>query len=141
MNKLLLIFVATAMIVFTACNKQETEIIEVDLPENTTTPAQLARHAENNLESLRAVFTIDNENGSVNEAEDLLLTNKSVHAVAYEWDFGNGDTSTESNPVYQYEMHGHYTITLKVTDARGNSQLTSQNIDVLCIFGGGSHDE
>jgi immune inhibitor A len=141
MKKGVLILLATTIVFFTACNKQEVELVDVDLPENTTQTAQMAKHAENNLETLRAAFTIDNEHATVNESEDLRLTNKSVNAVSYEWDFGNGDTSTEATPGYQYKMHGHYTITLTVTDNRGNIKQTSQNISVLCIFGGGSHDE
>ncbi len=40
---------------------------------------------------------------------------------SYEWDFGDGDTSTEEAPVYSYKTDGTYTVTLKVTDDRGNT--------------------
>ena len=32
------------------------------------------------------------------------------------WDFGDGSTSTEQNPVHTYESPGNYTVTLTVTD-------------------------
>ena len=39
---------------------------------------------------------------------------------SYEWDFGDGETSTEANPVHSYDSDGDYTVNLKVTDDRGN---------------------
>lgn len=43
------------------------------------------------------------------------LTNKSLLAQSYLWDFGNGETSTEENPSVTYTSSGKYTITLSVT--------------------------
>ncbi len=40
---------------------------------------------------------------------------------SFEWDFGDGNTSTEEAPVYSYNTDGTYTVTLKVTDDRGNT--------------------
>jgi PKD repeat protein len=39
---------------------------------------------------------------------------------AFKWDFGDGNTSTEQNPVYTYAKVGEYTATLTVTDQKGN---------------------
>ena len=39
----------------------------------------------------------------------------------YEWDFGDGNTSTEANPRHSYKSDGDYTVTLKVTDDRGGT--------------------
>lgn len=38
--------------------------------------------------------------------------------VKWEWDFGDGTTSTEQNPTHRYEKSGVYTVTLTVTDDR-----------------------
>jgi PKD repeat protein len=38
----------------------------------------------------------------------------------FEWDFGNGQKSTEQNPVYTYDKIGEYTATLTVTDQKNN---------------------
>jgi hypothetical protein len=43
------------------------------------------------------------------------FTNKSVNAISYFWDFGNGQTSTEENPVTYYYQSGQYTAKLTVT--------------------------
>jgi PKD repeat protein len=38
----------------------------------------------------------------------------------FEWDFGDGQKSTEQNPTYTYQKIGEYTATLTVTDQRNN---------------------
>jgi glucose/arabinose dehydrogenase/PKD repeat protein/type 1 glutamine amidotransferase len=42
----------------------------------------------------------------------------------YEWDFGDGETSTEVNPVHTYTEAGTYVATLTVTDAAGETTDT-----------------
>lgn len=44
----------------------------------------------------------------------------------YSWDFGNGVTSTEKNPVIQYEVQGFYTVRLTVDD--GEEILTAERV-------------
>jgi len=44
-----------------------------------------------------------------------------VPPYTYEWDFGDGETSTEENPVHSYEAAGNYTVTLTVTDDAGST--------------------
>jgi PKD repeat protein len=39
----------------------------------------------------------------------------------WEWDFGDGDTSTAQNPSHMYDTPGTYTVTLTVTDEHGCS--------------------
>ncbi len=41
------------------------------------------------------------------------------NAVAWSWDFGDGNTSTEQNPVHVYESGGYYTAVLTATDNTG----------------------
>lgn len=85
-------------------------------------------------------FKIKNKDNTLLEKDDLLIINKSINAVSYHWDFGNGDTSTEAEPEYEYDIHGYYTVTLTITDAYGKKQSASKEILVLCLFGGGDHD-
>jgi len=42
-------------------------------------------------------------------------------ATGWTWDFGDGTTSTEQNPVHIYDEAGYYTAVLTATDAGGNS--------------------
>jgi PKD repeat protein len=39
----------------------------------------------------------------------------------FAWDFGDGKTSTDQNPVHIYTTVGDYTAELTVTDVRGNT--------------------
>ncbi len=42
-------------------------------------------------------------------------------AVSWQWDFGDGSTSTEQNPVHTYNDGGYYTIVFQATDDEGNT--------------------
>ncbi|WP_317196481.1 PKD domain-containing protein [Robertkochia flava] len=54
------------------------------------------------------------------------------HAIAsYEWDFGDGVTSAETDPVHTYESPGQYTAILTVTDVQGNADSASKTIEVF----------
>ncbi|UCE73610.1 MAG: right-handed parallel beta-helix repeat-containing protein [Methanomassiliicoccales archaeon] len=49
----------------------------------------------------------------------------------YLWEFGDGSTSTEQNPIYTYMDNGVYTVYLTVTDDDGDSDTTTLTIYVL----------
>src|ERR1044072_8014105 len=49
----------------------------------------------------------------------VTFTNKSEDAVSYEWDFGDGTTSTEENPTHTYPGKGKYVPTLYATTSTG----------------------
>ena len=57
----------------------------------------------------------------------VTFTNTSVNGVTYLWDFGDGATSTEKNPVHTYASGGMYMITLKATNSMGDN-TTSQPV-------------
>lgn len=44
----------------------------------------------------------------------ITCTDASVGATSWLWDFGDGNTSTEQNPIHTYEAEGDYVITLTV---------------------------
>ncbi len=48
-------------------------------------------------------------------------------ALSYEWDFGDGATSTEQHPLHLYESPGLYTVTLKVSDGDKQNTLVKEN--------------
>lgn len=86
-------------------------------------------------------FTINNKNGEVFEKEALLLSNNSKNAVSYHWDFGNGDTSTEANPKYTYDLHGLFRVKLAITDKYNITREISKNVSVICLFDGQIHGD
>jgi PKD repeat protein len=56
---------------------------------------------------------------------DASVSNPEV--AAWIWDFGDGHTSTEQNPVHSYSLNGYYTVSLEVTNANGSHILTVPN--------------
>ncbi|MEO8474669.1 MAG: PKD domain-containing protein [Chryseolinea sp.] len=49
------------------------------------------------------------------------------HSVdSYTWDFGDGQTSTEKDPVHVYTSGGYYTVTVRVTGKSGTDEKTAQ---------------
>ena len=55
------------------------------------------------------------------------FVNNSTGGSSYLWDFGDGTTSTQFNPVHTYSLDGTFTITLIVTNAFGCSDQKIQN--------------
>jgi len=47
--------------------------------------------------------------------------------LAWSWDFGDGTTSTEKDPVHTYTKEGWYATTLQVANAFGSDSLTRPN--------------
>lgn len=75
------------------------------------------------LEPIKAAWTfkvIDEENGIV------AFKDESIGAIdKWTWDFGNGDTSTEQNPIYSFKEKGvRKVITLEVEGPEGSSKRT-----------------
>ncbi len=55
--------------------------------------------------------------------------------VAWRWTFGDGNTSTEKNPVHTYNKSGRYTVTLTASNSNGSDVLTkSSNIVVSSVL-------
>ncbi|CAN5637141.1 hypothetical protein BH11BAC2_BH11BAC2_11410 [soil metagenome] len=53
--------------------------------------------------------------------------------VQWNWDFGNGVTSTLQNPTYTYAGAGTYPVTLSVTSSNGCVNTIVQNVSVLAV--------
>ncbi|UCH88105.1 MAG: right-handed parallel beta-helix repeat-containing protein [Thermoplasmata archaeon] len=71
---------------------------------------------------------------------DGTLTDPQGKSVTYEWDFGDGDTSTEENPVHTYDKPGEYLVTLTVTDENGQITTTTFTVNVLPADSAGFDD-
>ncbi len=109
MRKTNLIFLATftmlmAAVIFTGCKKDEE-------PVNITGEALFSYVAD----GLTVTFT--------NESTV-------TPPVTYLWDFGDGETSTEKDPVHTYASKGEYTVKLTVTDQNGGKHDVSTKIAV-----------
>lgn len=53
-----------------------------------------------------------------------ILTGFENELVTYQWDFGDGNTSTNANPVHTYNQTGTYYVKLSVTSSTGSIYLS-----------------
>jgi PKD repeat protein len=42
--------------------------------------------------------------------------------TSWSWDFGDGETSTEQNPIHTYKRPGHFVVVLNVEGPAGNAR-------------------
>ncbi|MEA3444130.1 MAG: T9SS type A sorting domain-containing protein, partial [Bacteroidota bacterium] len=63
-------------------------------------------------------------------ANTVEFTNTSGNALSYLWDFGDGTTSTEENPVHQYQSIGTFTVSLIAANVCGTDSF-EVDIDIL----------
>lgn len=77
-----------------------------------------------------AFFFFDREGFTV-QFFDSSFPSSCTDIVSRTWDFGDGTTSTEQNPVHTYAERGDYTVTLTVTDNQGLTDDVSNVVTVL----------
>ena len=58
------------------------------------------------------------------------FSNESISATDFAWDFGDGNTSTDRDPVHVYEEVGTYTVTLTASDKLNASDQITRDIVV-----------
>lgn len=63
----------------------------------------------------------------------IQFTNTSVKEGAVSWDFGDGETSTENNPLHKYEKAGIYEVTLTV-DGVGSRTYPLMIYDIVPVL-------
>ncbi|MFC1932267.1 DUF4349 domain-containing protein [Chloroflexota bacterium] len=83
-------------------------------------------------------FTADKRRG-VKEGEKIQFTVRQIAGgfppYSYEWDFGDGDISTDENPTHAYKIADYYTVSLKVTDDEGNTDTETRDGYITVIPG------
>lgn len=66
---------------------------------------------------------------SVLNGNSASFTNNSSNATSYQWDFGDGGTSTDANPTHVFAAPGQYEVTLEATNACGFT-VSTQSVTV-----------
>ena len=87
--------------------------------------AVLATSCKKKEENPRALFSYS-DNGLVVTFENL-----SKNATTYLWDFGDGETSSEANPVHTYADYGDYTVTLTAKNGAGAKHVYEDEINLV----------
>lgn len=66
------------------------------------------------------------------EVEYMSAVTGGCPPYTYNWDLGDGATSTEQNPRHTYENPGKYTASVTATDAKGNTAIGSFAVTADC---------
>lgn len=78
-----------------------------------------------------AAFTYD-PMINITTSTEIIFTDNSTkgdfNITAWEWDFGDGNTSNETNPTHTYAVASNYTVTLTVTDANEGTDASEEVI-------------
>ena len=87
------------------------------------------------IDSVKASFTIVNSKicGDSGTVRFVNTSASRFNNMQYEWNFGDGQTSTAINPTHFYATAGNYVVTLKATTANGCSHTYLTN-DTITIF-------
>lgn len=70
-------------------------------------------------------FTADTTSGCSTPFE-VNFANQSIGTLDYEWTFGDGNTSTDENPMHAYADNGVYTVSLTGTNSAGCSNTVTE---------------
>jgi hypothetical protein len=65
----------------------------------------------------------------------IAFNNWTAGATSYAWDFGDGGTSTDQNPIHNYAVEDTFLVCLIATSAQGCSDTLCQNISVSTAAG------
>ena len=63
----------------------------------------------------------------------VTFVNQSIGAVSYLWEFGDGEVSTQTNPVHQYNKTGTYEVCMTATNQAGCTDTACQQVSAIII--------
>jgi PKD repeat protein len=81
---------------------------------------------------VNAAFTADNTTGCGTFVVNFSNQSTGSGTLNYNWDFGNGNVSTQTNPSALYSQPGTYTVTLSVTNGVNADQVVQ--VDYITVF-------
>ena len=104
-NFILIALVFSALVVISSCDKDDPVVVE-----DPIASFQFEVSADNFLE--------------------VSFTNFSQNAISYQWDFGDGNTSSEENPVHVYSAEGTYNVQLTATGEESKTATKTESISI-----------
>ncbi len=76
----------------------------------------------------RASFEAETQGLTVNFIDSSTDSNNDI--TQWSWNFGDGATSSDQNPMHVYAASGNYDVELTVTDSEGNTSTSTQTVVV-----------
>jgi PKD repeat protein len=64
------------------------------------------------------------------------FTDQTLGSISWLWNFGDGDTSTEQNPIHTYLQPGTFVVSLTTVSANGGCTQTINNFSTFEVHGG-----
>lgn len=124
--------------------------------DNTSSTEVNPNHAYNTPGTYTVTLTASNENGCTQTAQitievqdvkadfeasntqgcaplNITFNNTSINANNINWNFGDGNTSDENNPMHTFAEAGTYTVTLTVSNQIGCEDMISKTITVFSV--------
>lgn len=86
-----------------------------------------------NLGSLVAIIDIDNS-GGLCVGDPIQFVNNSFGGTAFEWSFGDLNTSNDENPEYVYDSGGQWDIMLVVSDPNASGGCLEPDTAIVSVF-------
>jgi PKD repeat protein len=133
--KKLTALLASAVLVFSSCQKMSSDTLAQDTPATGTPSGSITPSAPDEPFSARFTFSAPDIN-NIFENQQIKFEPKAPGVVQYAWKFDNNVKSSEKSPAFSFPMHGNHTVMLTVTDKDGNTATSTQPIYILCNFGG-----
>jgi len=92
------------------------------------------------LEQSKLTVEFSADPRTVKEGQDIQfvpIVGGGFSPYSYEWDFGDGETSTEGAPIHTYRNDGTYTVTLKIKDDKEHT-ASAERKDYISVLSGWS---
>jgi len=80
-----------------------------------------------------ARFSYEPDNPTIIDPE-VTFTDLSVGAISWDWDFGDGGTSIDQNPIYRFSDTGSFLVSLEITNANQCKNDTQLSIFIEPAF-------
>ena len=80
----------------------------------------------------KAAFSVTMNGLTVSFTDESTAPSGSIES--WDWEFGDGGTSSEQHPIYSYAQAGSYTVTLSVTDSLDQADSISKQMSIDDTF-------
>lgn len=116
-RKILLISIIASFFLTNSCTDEE-----------STSPTDNNNDDSNEVPDPVANFSINGGNDFA--PSKVELTNQSNNATSYSWDFGDGNSSSSTNPIHIYNEGGTYNITLTAENSEGITDVINKSVNI-----------